>query len=53
VSLFNVFGSGNRVALLPGEMNYELISIIAFLGLLLAAGILLITDAVVQFLRGR
>jgi hypothetical protein len=34
-------------------MNYELISIIAFLGMLLAAGILLIVSAVVQFLRGR
>lgn len=34
-------------------MNYELIPVIAFLGLLFTGGILLIADAAVRFLRKR
>jgi len=34
-------------------MHYELISVIAFLGLLLGGGILLIADAALRFVRGR
>ena len=52
-SVFNVLSSGTRVAVLPGEMNYELIPVIAFLGLLFTGGFLLIADAAVRFLRRR
>jgi len=34
-------------------MSYELIPLIALLGLLFAGGILLIADATVRWLRGR